>query len=255
MKGEGFTPWCLGVRALGGESGWPGTDWIEDLVLHEFGGEVYDEWVAGGIPFDDPRIEEAFTLFDATTLETGQTFNGRRGILSALWNQAGEPLFTDPPSCFLHRIPNFWRGSLPEGTSIGPDGDVDVFPLPVLDADVGEAVLVGGDTAAAFTDRQEAMILLEYLASPESGEPWAAEGGYISPHRNFDPEAYRDPFDRRIARVIEEATLLRFDGSDLMPVALGEGTFREGMLNFVRTRDFASTVRIIEAGLERPTSP
>ena len=53
--------------------------------------------------------------------------------------------------------------------------------------------------------------------------------------------------------MIEEAALLRFDGSDLMPVAVGEGTFREGMLNFVRTRDFASTVRIIEAGLERPT--
>lgn len=250
MKANGVRPWCFGVRALGGESGWPATDWIEDIVLHRFGGEAYVGWVQGEIPFNDPRIEEAFTLFEEATLAAGQTYNGRRGILGTLWNRAGEPLFTDPPECFLHRVPSFWRGSLPTGTTIGPDGDIDVFPLPILDTEIGNAALVGGDTAAAFTNSEEVMLLLEYLASPESGEPWAAEGGYISPHRDFDLERYGDLFDRRVAELIAEASLIAFDGSDLMPVEVGEGTFREGMLHFIRTRDFSSAVRIIDAGFE-----
>ncbi len=250
MRAHGVRPWCFGVRALGGESGWPATDWIEDIVLHSVGREVYAGWVQGEIPFDDPRIEEAFSLFEQATLAPGQTFNGRRGILGTLWNRAGEPLFTDPPGCFLNHVPSFWRSSLPAGTTIGPDGDIDFFPLPILDADVGNAALVGGDTAAAFDEREEVIMLLEYLASPESGEPWAAQGGYISPHRDFDPATYTDSFDRRVAQLIAEASLIGFDGSDLMPVEVGEGTFREGMLNFIQTRDFPSTVRIIDAGFE-----
>ena len=249
-----FDEYGYEIPELGGESGWLGTDWIEDLVLHRFGGEVYDGWVSGEIAFDDRRIEEAFALFDAATLGAGQTFNGRRGILSTLWNRSGEPLFTDPPGCFLNRIPSFWQDSLPEGTTIGPGADIDVFALPILDEEVGEGVLVGGDTAAAFNNREEVMMLLEYLAAPESGEPWAAEGGYISPHLAFDLDAYGDSFDRRVAQIVREASLLRFDGSDLMPVAVGERTFREGMLNFIRTRDFPSTVRIIEAGFESADS-
>ena len=41
-------------------SGWPGTDWIEGLVLRQSGPEVYDQWVANEVKFTDPEIEEAF---------------------------------------------------------------------------------------------------------------------------------------------------------------------------------------------------
>ncbi len=42
----GSAPWCAGF-ASDAASGWPGTDWIEDLVLRQSGPEVYDQWVAG----------------------------------------------------------------------------------------------------------------------------------------------------------------------------------------------------------------
>ncbi len=248
MRGTGTAPWCFGSRTLGGVSGWPATDWIEDLVLHLHGADVYDRWVAGEIPFDDPRIEEAFDRFEDMVLAPGQTRGGASTILGTPWDEAGMPLLAQPPGCFLSHNPSFWRGSLPARTTIGAEGDVDAFPLPVLDDRVGRPVLVAGDTAAAFTDDPAAMALLEYLASPESVEPWAAAGSYVSPHRGFDLDAYSDPFDRRVAEALADAPVLRFDGSDTMPVAVGEGTFRRGMEHFIRTRDFADAVRIIEAG-------
>jgi ABC-type glycerol-3-phosphate transport system substrate-binding protein len=42
---EGDTAtWCIGFES-GAASGWPGTDWIEDIVLRQAGPDVYDAWV------------------------------------------------------------------------------------------------------------------------------------------------------------------------------------------------------------------
>ena len=37
---SGTTPWCIGLES-GAASGWPGTDWIENIVLRQSGTDVY----------------------------------------------------------------------------------------------------------------------------------------------------------------------------------------------------------------------
>ena len=51
-------PWCAGIES-GDATGWPATDWVEDVMLRTAGAEVYDQWVAHEIPFNDPAIAEA----------------------------------------------------------------------------------------------------------------------------------------------------------------------------------------------------
>ena len=55
---EGVKPWCAGIDS-GDATGWPATDWLEDMVLRTAGGEVYDQWITNEIPFNDPQIAEA----------------------------------------------------------------------------------------------------------------------------------------------------------------------------------------------------
>ncbi|MEM9441854.1 MAG: ABC transporter substrate-binding protein, partial [Pseudomonadota bacterium] len=52
---DGETPWCIGLGS-GGATGWPATDWVEDLLLRTQPPEVYDGWTDNSIPFDDERI-------------------------------------------------------------------------------------------------------------------------------------------------------------------------------------------------------
>ena len=47
-------PFCIGIES-GDATGWPATDWMEDIVLRTAGGEVYDQWVNHEIPFNDPQ--------------------------------------------------------------------------------------------------------------------------------------------------------------------------------------------------------
>ena len=55
----GSKPLCVGIES-GQATGWPFTDWTEDLVLRFHGGDVYDEWVAGTVDFADERITAIF---------------------------------------------------------------------------------------------------------------------------------------------------------------------------------------------------
>ena len=40
----GAMPWCIGLES-GDATGWPGTDWIEDIMLRTAGPDVYDQWI------------------------------------------------------------------------------------------------------------------------------------------------------------------------------------------------------------------
>src|SRR5690606_12455750 len=40
---DGSTPWCVGFGSEG-STGWPATDWMEDIMLRTAGPDVYDQW-------------------------------------------------------------------------------------------------------------------------------------------------------------------------------------------------------------------
>src|SRR5690606_7010961 len=49
---DGGVPWCIGLGS-GGATGWPATDWVEDMMLRTQPPEVYDQWYRHEIPFTD----------------------------------------------------------------------------------------------------------------------------------------------------------------------------------------------------------
>ena len=51
---DGGTPWCIGLGS-GGATGWPATDWVEDMMLRTQSPENYDKWVTNELPFNDPK--------------------------------------------------------------------------------------------------------------------------------------------------------------------------------------------------------
>jgi len=59
---DGETPWCIGLGS-GGATGWPATDWVEDLLLRTQTPDVYDGWVDNSISFTDARIVGAIDEF------------------------------------------------------------------------------------------------------------------------------------------------------------------------------------------------
>jgi alpha-glucoside transport system substrate-binding protein len=246
MVEDGFAPWCLGVEAFGA-SGWPATDWVEEIVLRAAGPATYDAWTRGDLPFTDEAIAAAVAEFGRMLLATGETFGGRRGILNTSVQVAGDPLLAEPPQCLMYRQASFQVDNLPRGTQIGPNGDLDVFVLPPVTGSTAPLV-VGGTLAAAMTDRPETWEAMAYLATAQAGLAWTEAGGFISPHASVGPDDYPTRFGGAVSALLDDAEVVRFDGSDLMPPEVGAGTFFAAMLHYIGTLRLEESLEIAQSG-------
>jgi DNA-binding SARP family transcriptional activator/ABC-type glycerol-3-phosphate transport system substrate-binding protein len=231
---DGGTPWCFAVNSAEA-TGWPATDLVEDLLLHESGPEVYDAWIAGEIPFRHPAVRRAFERFGELAFTDGYVHGGILTALSTpVWG-GHLPLLEDPPGCWLYHWPSFSRGHLPPGVEFGRD--VAVFPTPAISEEHAGVALMGGDLALVYTDRPEVRAVVEYLASPAFGEVAANAFWFLAANRRFDPANYPDEWRRDLAADLargQDRDLVRFDGSDLLTPALGTHPFWEAMVDYLR---------------------
>jgi alpha-glucoside transport system substrate-binding protein len=232
IKSDGTTPWCVGIESAAA-TGWPATDWIEDFVLRFGGPEKYDQWVKHEIPFTDPVVVQAAQEFEKLALADGNVFGGRKGVVSNAFATAANPMFQNPPKCFLHRQGNFitQSGFFPDKIRANMDAEVGVFQLPGVNA-TDKPVLGGGDLIGTFSDDADTKKVLEYLTSPDY-KGWVEEGGFISPHKTYDVSQYRDELTKQAAQLAYKSTVFRFDGSDTMPGAVGAGSFWKDMTAWI----------------------
>lgn len=234
IRDDGNTPWCLGAES-GADTGWVYTDWVEELMLRTAGPDVYDEWTSHEITFDDEAVVSAIEAFGGIVQTPGNVRGGPDGSLSTPFGEDILPMFNEQPGCFMNRQANFVTTFMPEDVQADLASNVGVFVLPgdVEGGFEGIPLLGGGDLAAAFVNDTDVVEVLEFLSSPDFGATWAAEGGWLSPSAEFDNSNYATDIDRQIADLASQADVFRFDGSDLMPAAVGAGSFWDEMVAFV----------------------
>ncbi|MFD9483279.1 ABC transporter substrate-binding protein [Streptomyces sp. NPDC059991] len=233
VAASGAKPWCAGVES-GEATGWPLTDWIEDVLLRQQGPEVYDQWVTHKIPFNDPRVIRAMDTV-GSLLKNDRYANGgygpARSMASIAYQEAGTPILSG--DCAMHRQASFYAEQWPKGTGIGPDKDVFAFLLPGTERN-SRPVLGGGVFASAFSDRPEVRAFQEYLASADFANARMKKGPFVSANKGVDPANAANPVDKLSIQLLQDpGTQFRFDGSDQMPAAVGAGTFWRGAVDWI----------------------
>ena len=231
MVADGYVPWSIGIESSGA-TGWVATDWIEDIMLRIHPPEVYDRWVAGDLKFNSPEFKEALGYMSQIWFNDDYVLGGRAAIVLQPFGDAISPLTATPPAALMHRQANFIMGFMPQkgaevGTSVG------FFYLPPIKEELGRPVLGAGDLFGAFEDRPEVRETMRFLSTGLSTKAWIEAGGFVSPHKDTDFAWYPTDVDRGIAEILAAATTFRFDASDLMPGAVGAGSFWTGMTDYV----------------------
>jgi len=241
IAADGKTPWCIGVES-GAASGWPATDWIEDIMLRTAGPDVYDKWSRHEIAWTDPVVKRAWELFGRIATSAKYAYGGADGVLSTNFGESPFPMFNDPPGCYLHHqatfIQDFIQKQFP---NLKPGEDFDFFAFPPIDQGVPKAVEAAGDLLGMFRDTPQARSLIRYLTTPEAQVVWVKRGGALSPDRKVSLDAYPDPLSRRAAEILTSAEIARFDASDLMPEAVN-AAFWKSTLDYIRTPSRLDTI-------------
>jgi alpha-glucoside transport system substrate-binding protein len=229
---DGGKPWCIGLGS-GGATGWPATDWIEDIMLRTQTGEVYDKWVKNEIKFTDPAVIGAMDIFGSFAKNDKYVDGGAAGVASTDFRDSPKGLFGTPPKCYMHHQASFIPSFFPEGTKVGEDADFFYFPTYAAKADLGKPVLGAGTLFTISKDSKSARAFIEYLKLPLAHELWMADGGFLTPLKSANPAAYANDAARKQGDIMATASTFRFDGSDLMPGKIGAGAFWTGMVDFV----------------------
>ncbi len=245
MAADGLTPWCHG-EGSGPASGWPGTDLVENLLLHE-SVESYDAWLEHRLGFDSPPLRRAFDRLARLLLQPGHLAGGQRSAAVLDYEAAAAPLVTDPPGCGLYAMGTDAQYWLPFDAQAGVE--LDLFPFPPVSPETDGVVLGGGDFVLQFTDRPEVREVVRFLVGDDFGRGWARlDPLFISPRNDFPTAAYLrceaeepdrcepDPVRSSLAPKLLDALeqdRFRFDGSDLLPHRMGFEPMWGTMVEFI----------------------
>lgn len=228
-------PWV----SLGGADGWTLTDWFENIYIRTAGGEAYDQLTAHEIPWTDQTVKDALGVWGELVGDPANLAGGTEGALNTGFVDSVKKAFAGEPAAGTVYEGDFVAGVI-TGETNATEEDFNFFTFPSIEGSA-PAVVSGGDGAVILSDNPSAQRFVQFLASPEAAEVWAAEGGFISANQNLDPSVYPDDLTREIATaVVEAGDEVRFDMSDLVPPEFG-GTTGQGLWklfqDFVKSPD------------------
>ena len=240
IKSDGNTPWCMGIES-DTATGWPATDWLETLVMKYGGADAYNSWVSHQTPFDSDVVKQAGDEFDKLLFTDGNTLGGRSAIASTNFGTAGNPMFENPPKCWMYNQGSFITGFFPKSVTKDLDANVGVFGFPAATAGGENPVEGGGDMATMLNDSDNVKTVMKALSQTDIGKDAAPNSSFISPHKDFDMSLYPNDVTRNIADVAYNATSFLFDGSDAMPGEVGAGSFWKEMTAYISGQEDLDT--------------
>ena len=159
-----------------------------------------------------------------------------KSIATTTFQDGGLPVASG--ECAMHRQASFYANFWPEGTKVEEGGDVFAFYLP----DDQRGQRQAGSRwwrvhRRVQRQRPRSQAFQTYLSS----DTWANEkakatpsGGWVSANKGLDVNNLVSPIDKLSAEIFQDPNaVFRFDGSDLMPGAVGSGSFWKEMTAWI----------------------
>lgn len=240
------TPWCLGL-ASGSASGWPGADWVAEILLSRYQAGTYKDWLDGELPWTSTQVRNAWTTW-GTLMRHGAAING--GALGALRTKFGAAA-----SGMASRKCELEHGAL-SATGLAPATGYDYVPFPSISG-AASPILVSGDFMGLFTDNPNAGKLLAYLASRQAQTQWVEQpGGHaFSADQTVTPAAYPAGVEQKIAKLFQPAgsTTLCFGADDMMPPDMSTA-FEQAVLYYVNNHNYVNNHTFLQkllAGMQK----
>lgn len=231
--------WCMGMGAPPA-SGWPGTDWIEDIFLHQNDPGLYRAWANGTVRWDEPVVRRAWEQWARIFAGPSAVHGGTTAAILTDFRDAGIPMFESTPGCSLVHQASFIMSayeSYPGRPRAGVDFGFSPFPDPV--ASKPKKWTVSADLAGMFRDSPSARALMTFLASVEGQRIWPGipDGSAFSANLRVENKVYRDGVSRRVADILtSDKDVLCFDASDLMSPTMRSAFYR-AVLEFLAEPD------------------
>jgi alpha-glucoside transport system substrate-binding protein len=236
IKSGGSFPWCIALEN-GAASGWPGSDWVKEIVLSQAGPTVYDSWWQGKTKWTDPAIKAAWKTW-GTVLgpNDSNVYGGKQAMAATAFGDGGTPMFANPPKCYMHNqasfITDFFVKAVP---TLKAGVDFNFFGLPDISSQFAGAHVVSGDAWSMFKDTPQARSLIKYLATAPAQDIWVKRGGKIALNNQVSVDDYPDALSKSTAQILVATKIGKYDAGDLMPSVM-KNAYWKAVLDFANNQ-------------------
>ena len=224
---EGNELWCLTIDSAenqplldyeyGESSGWIISNWLENIVLSNYGPEIYDLWSQNELKFSDDEI--ILSLLDVGKIihNQNQIFKGKEYLIRSQVSNSAKNLASDNSTCVFSLLGHHSTNDFPSDKSFGKDYDFFNFPSD----EYSDMVIGFGDTLSLLNYDKPTVEVYKLLISNEYGKIWASKQDtqFISSRSDFNLETYNNPLARKQFIQIRnslKSNLFRYDASMLM---------------------------------------
>jgi alpha-glucoside transport system substrate-binding protein len=256
IAATGTSPWCLGLLDTS-TAGWPGTDWIADILLQQDGPKIYNAWVDGQLPWTSAQVVEAWQTWGRLVETPGQVYGGAVNALSMPLADSDNAMF--PPESAAAGCDLSHTATLETGPGISPQpGSYGYFPFPGAAAQ--RRYEVSADLMGMFRDSPQAERFALFLAGPTAQAIWPGrqpDSAFSADTAPATLSALKNVYARDgLARGIEDiltggSNTLCYGASDMMPPNL-TAAFQRAVLQYVA---YPSQLASILGGLDRIRPP
>ncbi|MEZ4502889.1 MAG: extracellular solute-binding protein [Dehalococcoidia bacterium] len=204
-----MAPWSVGIES-GGASGWPGSDWIQQILLNVHGPDTYDGIIDGSLTATDDAMKDSWQKFGEIVLTDGFTVQGgATGVNATGFEPATFPPFEAEPTAAMTYLGGFAAGFIEtQFPDLVAGEDYDFMPFP------GGGVTGGANIVYAFDSEDTTKSLMEYLASGSAQQIWVDAGGFTSVSSDVSLDSYPNPVAKKLAEQLANAQVFRFDLDD-----------------------------------------
>ena len=248
IKADGSTPWCMGIES-DTATGWPATDWFEDLVASTAARTATTSGSPTRCQFDSDVVREAAAEFEELMFTEGNVLGGREAIASTNFGTAGNPMFDAEPGCWMYKQGSFITGLLPGGHPGRPRRQRRRVRLPARRGRRREPRprwWRHGDAAQRHRERQDRA--WQHWPSPTSATRPRRAAPSSRRTRRSTSRSTRTSSPGASPRWPTTSTAFLFDGSDQMPGEVGAGTFWKEMTAWISgQQDLDTTLTNIDA--------
>ena len=224
---EGNELWCLTIDSAenqplldyeyGESSGWIISNWLENIVLSNYGPEIYDLWSQNEVKFSDQEIILSLLDIGKIIHNKNQIFKGKEYFIRSQVSNSPKNLASDSSTCVFSLSGHHSINDFPSDKNFGEDYDFFNFPSD----EYSEMVIGFGDTLSLLNYDKPTVEVYKSLISSDFGEIWASKQDtlFISSRSDFNLETYNNPLTSKQFIQIRDSlksNLFRYDASMLM---------------------------------------
>ena len=246
--------WCLSIDSAenqplldyeyGESTGWIVSNWLENIVLANYGTDVYDSWVKNDIKFSDNEITLSLLDIGKIIHNDNNVYKGKDYLIRSQVSKSASNLLDEDSSCVFSLMGHHAINHIPQSKNFGEDYNFLYFPSK----DYQNMVVGIGDTISLLSNDGPSKEVYGLIISKYFGEKWASkvDSQFISPRTDFDISKYNNEFTKKEYKQIRDSlssNLFRYDGSMLMEKGTGKKILWTTLREFVtQSNDYLEQV-------------